>query len=73
MTMEIARTGSVERVLLAPKEVAELLGITENSLYRWRAAGIGPPFLRLSLHGPVRYERETLYAWMWERSCGRVR
>jgi predicted DNA-binding transcriptional regulator AlpA len=57
-----------ERALYSPKEVAELLGVTENSLYRWRVAGEGPPYLQLSAHGPVRYEREALYGWMAARA-----
>lgn len=57
----------MERVLFSPKEVAEMIGVTENSLYRWRAADEGPPFLQLSPHGPVRYEREGLLAWMARR------
>jgi predicted DNA-binding transcriptional regulator AlpA len=54
----------MERALYSPKEVAKLLGVTENSLYRWRAAGEGPPFLQMSTHGPVRYDRDALYGWM---------
>jgi excisionase family DNA binding protein len=64
MTMEIARTGPVERVLLAPKEVAELLGVHEHTLYKWRALGEGPPYLHLRPGGPVRYHRVMLHAWM---------
>lgn len=57
----------MERALYSPKEVAELLGVTEVSLYRWRAAGEGPPYLQLTPHGPVRYEREALRGWMAQR------
>jgi predicted DNA-binding transcriptional regulator AlpA len=58
----------MERALYSPKEVAELLGVTEVSLYRWRAAGDGPPYLQLSAHGPVRYECDALRAWMARRT-----
>lgn len=54
----------MERALYSPKEVAEMLGVNENTLYKWRAAGEGPPFMRLSEGGRVRYERETLRTWM---------
>ena len=54
----------MERALYSPKEVAELLGVNENTLYKWRVAGEGPPYMRLSDGGRVRYERETLRAWM---------
>lgn len=56
-----------ERALYSPKEVAEMLGVNEHTLYKWRAAGEGPPYMRLSDGGRVRYERETLRAWMQER------
>jgi len=66
MTMEIARTGPVERVLLAPKEVAELLGVHENTLYKWRVAGEGPPYLKVGQRerACVRYELPALRAWI---------
>ena len=57
----------MERALYSPKEVAEMLGVNENTLYKWRVAGEGPPYMRLSDGGRVRYERETLQAWMRER------
>ncbi len=57
----------MERALYSPKEVAQLLGVNENTLYKWRVAGEGPPFMRLSEGGRVRYERETLGAWMRAR------
>lgn len=58
-----------ERVLFSPKEVAEMIGVNENTLYKWRAAGIGPPFLRLNdgVRAGVRYERDVLRAWLRER------
>ncbi len=57
----------MERVLYSPKEVAEMLGVNENTLYKWRVVGEGPPFMRLSKGGRVRYERESLRRWMQER------
>jgi excisionase family DNA binding protein len=65
--MEPARIGCPSRALLAPKEVAELLGVNENTLYKWRAAGEGPPYMRLTEGGRVRYERDSLRAWMIAR------
>lgn len=67
MTMDLARTGDLDRVLYTSKEVAELLGVNENTLYKWRVLGEGPPYLRLSSHGRVRYERESLRAWIASR------
>ncbi len=62
----------MERALYSPKEVAEMLGVTENSLYRWRVANEGPPFVQLTRNGPVRYERDKLTAWMDERGRKRA-
>jgi predicted site-specific integrase-resolvase len=53
--------------LYSPKEAALILGIHEHTLYKWRAAGDGPPYLRFSATGRVRYERESLWAWVQER------
>jgi len=72
MTMDLARTGALDRVLYSPKEVAELLGVNENTLYKWRALGEGPPYMRLSSHGRVRYERESLRAWIVHRLVKRA-
>ena len=60
----------MERALYSPKEVAVMLGVNENTLYKWRAAGEGPPFMRLSEGGRVRYERETLEGWIQARLGG---
>jgi excisionase family DNA binding protein len=60
----------MERALYSPKEVAVMLGVNENTLYKWRAAGEGPPFMRLSEGGRVRYERESLYGWVRARLSG---
>ena len=57
----------MERELYSPKEAAQMLGVNENTLYKWRAAGEGPPYMRLSEGGPVRYERETLRVWIQRR------
>lgn len=57
----------MERALYSPKEVAEMLGVNENTLYKWRAAGEGPPFMRFREGGRVRYERESLESWMQGR------
>lgn len=32
---------------LTSKEMAEILGVTENSLWRWRVAQEGPPFIKV--------------------------
>ncbi len=59
----------MERALYSPKEVAELLGVNEHTLYKWRVRGDGPPFVKLSdkRHARVRYERESLADWLRTR------
>jgi predicted site-specific integrase-resolvase len=33
--------------LLRPRQVAAALGVNEDTLHRWRAAGRGPEYIRL--------------------------
>jgi predicted site-specific integrase-resolvase len=59
----------MERELYSPKEVAEILGVNEHTLYKWRASGDGPPFVKLTErnHARVRYERASLFTWVRTR------
>jgi excisionase family DNA binding protein len=54
--------------LLSPSEVAEELGVTVETLRRWRRSGIGPAARRL---GPrlVRYERARVREWLAARGA----
>lgn len=50
--------------MLSPKEVADLLGVTERTLYTWRERGEGPAWVRIGRNGFVRYnpmEVRTFY------------
>jgi len=49
--------------LLRTREVAELLGVPENTLRWWRYVGYGPESFRL---GPRRvvYRRSKVLAWL---------
>lgn len=49
--------------LLAPDQVAKLLGVTRKRLAEWRSQGIGPEFLKLG-HRTVRYHVEDLDTWL---------
>lgn len=49
--------------LLTPEEVAEMLGISETTLKRWRLDGEGPPAVFLSPR-TIRYSPEAVAAWM---------
>jgi excisionase family DNA binding protein len=47
---------------LTPKQAAEMLGVTERTLYDWRRRGEGPPW-RPSLRGPfgrIRYALQDI-------------
>ena len=41
--------------LLTPPEVAKLLKVKDITLRKWRAAGIGPAYIRVS-GGVIRYD-----------------
>jgi len=50
------------------EQAAELLGLSKNTLNRWRYTGDGPRFVKLGR--AVRYRREDLDNWV--ASCGRT-
>jgi excisionase family DNA binding protein len=56
-----ARTSGPEKPFLTTKEAAVWLGLTRNTLEKWRVKGSGPPYRK---HGRyVRYHRQDLIAW----------
>jgi len=57
-------TGStiVVSPLMDSREIAVYLKVSESTLSRWRSAGQGPPFLRLS--GIARYRIDAVDAWL---------
>ena len=46
--------------MLSPKEVAELLGVTERTLYDWRARSEGPTWRRVGRFGHIRYDPQSV-------------
>jgi len=52
--------------LVTPKQAAAILTVTERTLERWRIAGDGPPFVRLS-RSTVRYSLPMLAAFVAAR------
>lgn len=52
----------VKSPLLHSRDVATYLKVSESTLSRWRSAGTGPPFIRLS--GIARYRLEAVEAWL---------
>lgn len=58
----------IERRLMTRAEVAQLLGISENTLRQWRYRGIdGPRSFRAG--GAVRYRREEVLRWLAEQEA----
>lgn len=52
--------------LLTPQEVAEMLGLTERTLERWRITGEGPRYSKLS-RSTVRYTLSDVAAFVADR------
>lgn len=52
--------------LLTPQEVADMLGLTERTLERWRITGEGPRYSKLS-RSTVRYLRDDVIEFVADR------
>jgi predicted DNA-binding transcriptional regulator AlpA len=50
--------------LLTTNEVAKILKISYSALSKLRAKGKGPPYLRITEKGSVRYDPESLKQWI---------
>lgn len=48
--------------LMLPEDVAALLGVSVDTVKRWRLEGSGPPAVYLTPR-TVRYRRESVEAW----------
>lgn len=48
--------------LIGPAELADYFGVPLATVYRWNAAGTGPPFMRLGKH--CRYEPQSVRVWL---------
>jgi hypothetical protein len=62
MTMHHQVTNDSAQQLLTPKQAAEFLGLSVDTLARWRVLGVGPAFVKFSRakQALVRYRREDL-------------
>ncbi len=49
-------------VLLSEKRAAQLLGLSEKTLQKWRLTGTGPQFVKISARC-IRYRRRDLTSW----------
>lgn len=52
--------------LITEQAASEILGVEVKTLQAWRVRGGGPAFVRLSARA-VRYQRQTLLAWIASR------
>ncbi len=57
------------KLLLTPKEAAELLGIPESTLAQWRSQRRGPPYIKMELR-LVRYRLSDLEAYLSGHTIG---
>lgn len=55
---------------LTPREAAELIGFSVNTLNVWRCLRQGPPYKKVSRS--IRYSLEELHKWMESKAAGRV-
>jgi len=51
--------------LLPPEVVAKILGVAVKTLANWRAAGTGPPYVRVE-HS-IRYRESDVARWIAEK------
>lgn len=58
--------------MLKPGQAAEHIGVTTETLRRWRKHGEGPPFVKLST-GRVRYPADELVRYLEQRTVTRAR
>lgn len=63
-----AMPAAAPREYLSPAQVAELLGLSTRTLWRWRCRGTGPAWSRCGDRA-VRYRRADVDAWV---AAGRV-
>ena len=59
----------VEADYLTPGQVADMLQVSEKTVYRWAKGD--PTFPMLKLGGTVRFPRERLFRWLRDREQGR--
>jgi hypothetical protein len=57
----MSETTDDDEVRLTPQQTAKLLGVTEDCLYRWRAAKVGPRFYRRV--GRIFYLKTEVRLW----------
>lgn len=56
---------NMPRDVMTPGEAAEMIGVSVETLYRWRKDGFGPAYSQPN-HRVVRYLREDVLAFLRE-------
>jgi excisionase family DNA binding protein len=51
---------------LTPQQLADLIGVHREVVYRWQANGNGPPFHRIS-RARILYDRRDVDEWLASR------
>lgn len=53
-------------VKLTPRQLAEELDVSTQTLANWRWAGVGPQYVKLGTarNAPIRYRRTAVDAWL---------
>ena len=54
---------------MTERELADLLGVHTQTLYRWRANGTGPRWVRLPGGRQVRYRIDAVDEWLTEHTA----
>lgn len=52
--------------VMTPAQAAEMIGVTTETLFRWRKDRVGPPYSQPTSR-IVRYVRDDVLAWMREQ------
>ena len=52
----------MHKVFLNPKQLSEMLGVPEGTLWYWRSVGLGPTFHKLE--GSIRYDVDDVEAYV---------
>lgn len=61
------KTTQTESRLLKMAEAARYLNVSYSTLVKLVAEGDGPPAIRVTEHGSIRFDRATLDRWIKER------
>ena len=58
----------MDEQLLTQDDLAALLKVSKQTLFRWRKIDQGPPFIQVE--GSIRYRQADVDAWLDQRTLG---